>query len=51
MHDFLYAEPLQAMPEPSGVALTGFGLIGVLAVIRRRLQASASLLAFLEGLC
>ena len=38
MDDFLYAEPapLQAIPEPSSVALTGLGLIGVLAVMRRR---------------
>lgn len=36
MDDFLYGEPLQAVPEPSRVALTGLGLIGVLALIRRR---------------
>ena len=36
MDDFLYAEPLQAVPEPASVVLAGLGLIGVLAVIRRR---------------
>ena len=40
MDDFLYAEPLQrsmqAIPEPSSVVLTGLGLIGVMAVLRRR---------------
>ena len=43
MDDFLYAEPLQrsmqAIPEPSSVVLTGLGLIGVLAVMRRRRNA------------
>ena len=40
MDDFLYAEPLQAVPEPSSVALIGFGLIGVMAVVRRRSRAT-----------
>jgi len=36
MDDFLYAEPLQAVPEPSVVALTGLGLLGAFAARRRR---------------
>ena len=44
MDDFLYAEPLQRsmqpIPEPSSVVLTGLGLIGVLAVMRRRRSAT-----------
>ena len=36
MDDFLYAEPLQAVPEPTRVVLTGLGLIGVLALVRGR---------------
>ncbi len=35
MDDFLYAEPLAAVPEPSSVALAGIGLISVLALVRR----------------
>lgn len=37
MDDFLYAEPLQvtAVPEPSSVALTAFGLLGLVAALRR----------------
>ncbi len=40
MDDFLYAEPLQvtAVPEPSTMALTAFGLLGLVAA-RRRLSA------------
>ena len=41
MDDFLYAEPLLAIPEPSSLVLTGVGLLGCLALLRRRpLKAS-----------
>jgi hypothetical protein len=36
MDDFLYAEPLQAVPEPSTFALTGLGLLAAFAAQRRR---------------
>jgi hypothetical protein len=36
MDDFLYAEPLQAVPEPSSFLLIGVGLLGGLALRRRR---------------
>lgn len=36
MDDFLYAEPLQSVPEPSSVALVTLGLVGCLAGLRRR---------------
>ncbi len=38
MDDFLYAEPLRAVPEPSGLALVGLGMVGCLAWFRRRRQ-------------
>ncbi len=36
MDDFLYAEPLRAVPEPSTSALVGLGLFGGLIWLRRR---------------
>lgn len=36
MDDFLYAEPLRAVPEPSTSALVGLGLFGGLVWFRRR---------------
>jgi hypothetical protein len=36
MDDFLYAEPLQAVPEPSSFVLIGVALLGGLALRRRR---------------
>ncbi len=36
MDDFLYAEPTQAIPEPSSLALASLGLVGGLAWLRRR---------------
>jgi len=36
MDDFLYAEPLQAIPEPSSFLLTGLGLLAGAALLRRR---------------
>ncbi|MCM8613197.1 PEP-CTERM sorting domain-containing protein [Accumulibacter sp.] len=38
MDDFLYAEPSRAVPEPSGLALAGLGLLGGLRWRRRRRQ-------------
>lgn len=36
MDDFLYAEPMQSVPEPSSFALVTLGLLGCLAGMRRR---------------
>jgi hypothetical protein len=35
MDDFLFAEPVAAVPEPPSLVLTSLGLIGVLARVRR----------------
>lgn len=36
MDDFLYAEPVKAVPEPAGLALAGVAALGLLASSRRR---------------
>ena len=41
MDDFLYAEPLQAVPEPSTTALMGLGMLVAFAAQRRRRAAAA----------
>ena len=41
MDDFLYAEPLQAVPEPSTTALMGLGVLAAFAAQRRRRAAAA----------
>jgi hypothetical protein len=41
MDDFLYAEPLQSIPEPPSMALVALGLLGCLAGFRRRSLAAA----------
>lgn len=40
MDDFLYAEPSRAVPEPSGLALAGLGLLWCLNWRRHRRQFS-----------
>ena len=42
MDDFLYAEPRQAVPEPSSLALVALGLLGCLARCRSRRQGVGS---------
>ena len=45
MDDFLYAEPLRSLPEPSSlalVALAGLGMVGSLTVARRRRDGTAT---------
>jgi len=39
MDDFLYAEPVRAVSEPSSLALAGLGLLGGLSWLRRRRHA------------
>ena len=40
MDDFLFAEPLQRVPEPSSFVLATLGLVGCLAGLRRRHRSS-----------
>ena len=42
MDDFLYAEPVRAVPEPAGLALAGVAMVGVLAASRRRRNRQAT---------
>ena len=42
MDDFLYAEPLRAVPEPSSLVLLALGLFGCLARYRHRRQGVGS---------
>ena len=39
MDDFLFAEPVAAVPEPSSLVLASLGLVGVLAWVRRHRKA------------
>lgn len=42
MDDFLYAEPLQLVPEPSTLALLGIGVAGLIGIPRHRKTAAHS---------